>query len=143
MPENVVPAHDQTVTHRYRIHYPAHEPRETDPHYRDFEAYRHRTRASAECQFGVDRVGDFSECGGNLELHHAHIEFALINAVDLALLEARYPGVSVVGEVGEWVNGSADNLMWLCEKHHRGLGGIHHAAAADWEAEHFIRNLIS
>lgn len=140
---SIVPAHQQAVTNRYVISYPAHEPREDDPHYRDFHAYRERTKATAKCQFALDRGGDLSECHGGLELHHAHIEFAMINEVDLALLEARYPGVSNPDEVGAWVNGSADNLVWLCSKHHRGHGGVHHASAADWEAQHFIRNLIA
>ena len=37
---------------------------------------------------------------------------------------------------------SADNLVWLCEFHHRGHGGIHTAAAADYEAEKYVRGLI-
>lgn len=44
--------------------------------------------------------------------------------------------------MGAWVE-SADNLLWLCEKHHRSHGGVHHASASDWEAEHFVRGLIS
>lgn len=138
-----VPAHEQAITNRYSIAYPAHEPREDDPHYKDFEAYRRRTKDTAQCQFGVDRGGDFSECAGGLELHHAHIEYAMINGVDLALLEARYPGVSDRDQVGEWVNGAAENLVWYCAKHHRSHGGIHHASAADFEAAHFVRNLIT
>lgn len=137
-----VPAHLQRVTNSYTIAYPAHEPREDDPHYRDFEDYRRRTKASAVCAFGASLGGDFSLCAGGLELHHAHIEFALANGVDLSLLEARYPGVSDASQVGAWVE-SADNLTWLCEKHHRSHGGVHHASASDFEAEHFIRNLIS
>lgn len=138
----VTAAHDQAVTNRYVIHYPEHEPREGDPHYADFHAYRERTKATAQCAFGVDRGGDFSECSGGLELHHSHIEFSMANAVDLVLLEARYPGVSTPDQVGAWVE-SAENLMWICAKHHRGHGGIHHAAAADYEAERFVRGLIT
>lgn len=140
--EKLVPAHLQPVTNAYTIAYPDHAPRRSDPHYRDFMAFRRRTKSTARCQFALDRGGDFTECAGGLELHHAHIEFAMINAVDLALLEGRYPGVSNRDEVGEWVNGSADNLVWLCTRHHRSHSGVHHAAAADWEAAHFVRNLI-
>jgi hypothetical protein len=141
--QRTVRAHPQKITNSYSIVFPDHQPREDDPHYRDFEAYRRRTHAAAQCQFGADRGGDFSECDGLLELHHGHIEFALINGVDLALLEARYQGVSDRDQIGEWVNGSADNLVWYCAKHHRGHGGVHHASASDWEAEHFVRHLIS
>jgi len=133
-------AHDQTVTNSYVVHYPPHEPREKDPHYKDFNAYRKATHATAECSFGQHRR-DLSECAGQLELHHAHIEFSLQNGVDLAWLEVDYPGVSDPEQVGAWVE-SAENLMWLCEKHHRGVGGIHHASASDYEAEKYVRNLI-
>ena len=136
----MTPAHDQTETHRYVIYYPDHAPRERDPHYVDFKAYRRRTRNTARCAFAA-RIGDDSECGGSLELHHAHIEFALANAVDLELLERDYPGVSDAGLVGEWIE-SAANLEWLCTAHHRGHGGVHVASAADYEAEHYIRGLI-
>ena len=137
------PAHDQNVTHRYTVHYPDHEPRESDPHYRDFNAYRRRTKDAAQCAIGAHRA-DFSECSLDkpLELHHAHIEFSLQNGVDLKWLEADYPGVSDPATIGAWVE-SANNLIWLCEAHHRGAGGIHVAAASDFEAEKYVRNLIS
>lgn len=133
-------AHDQAVTHRYTLHYPEHEPREHDPHYRDFLAYRRRTEATAVCAMGEYR-DDFSDCHGGLELHHAHIEYALQNSVDLAALEAHYPGVSNPDAVGEWVE-SAANLTWYCTFHHRGHGGVHVASASDFEAERFVRGLI-
>lgn len=137
------PAHDGVVTHHYIVHYPDHAPRESDPHYRDFEAYRRRTKATAQCAIGQHR-NDFSECSLDkpLELHHAHIEFSLQNGVDLKWLEADYPGVSDPNTVGAWVE-SANNLIWLCEAHHRGAGGVHVASASDFEAEKYVRSLIS
>lgn len=134
-------AHEQAETHRYLMHYPAHPPRNEDPHYKDFEEYRRKTKATAKCALGAHR-DDFSECGGELELHHSHIEFSLQNGVDLAWLERDYPGVSDPDSVGAWVE-SADNLEWLCEVHHRGPGGVHTAAASDFEAERYVRRLIS
>jgi hypothetical protein len=136
----VTNAHNQKTTNSYIVHYPNHEPRESDPHYKDFHAYRERTKASAVCAIGGARK-DFSECDGGLELHHSHVEFSLQNGVDLKWLETVYPGISNPEEVGAWVE-SADNLEWLCEKHHRGVGGIHHASASDFEAEKYVRNLI-
>jgi len=134
--------HDQKITNSYVVHYPAHEPRETDPHYKDFNAYRERTKDTAKCAIGEHR-SDFSECDGGLELHHSHIEFSLQNGVDLKWLEVDYPGVSDPESVGAWVESGA-NLMWLCEKHHRGSGtGIHHAAYADYEAQKYVRGLLS
>jgi hypothetical protein len=137
----VTPAHDQSTTHRYVIHYPEHAPRQGDPHYKDFHSYRNRTKATAQCAIGAHR-SDFSECGGELELHHAHIEFALQNGVNLQWLEVDYPGVSDPDEVGAWVE-SAANLQWLCEAHHRGAGGVHVASASDFEAERYVKGLIS
>jgi len=137
-----VPGHERKVTRTYWISYPEHAPREDDPHYRDFEEYRRRTKDTAQCARGLDR-GDFSECSLDkpLELHHAHIEFSLANAVDLSWLEKAYPGVSDPDQVGAWVE-SADNLLWLCERCHRSAEGVHNASASDWEAEKFVRNLI-
>lgn len=135
------PAHDQAASHRYTVHYPAHPPRTEDPHYKDFEAFRRRTHATAKCAIGEHR-NDFSECHGQLELHHAHVEFSLQNGVDLAWLEKDYPGISNPDEVGAWVE-SAENLLWLCEFHHRGHGGVHVASAADFEAEKYVRGLIT
>lgn len=134
-------AHDQTSTHHYVMHYPEHPPREEDPHYRDFEAYRARTHATAACAFAAE-TGDGSECHGGLELHHTHVEFSLQNGVDLARLEHLYPGISDPAEVGAWIETGA-NFEWLCAWHHRGHGGKHSAAAADYEASKWVKGLIS
>ncbi len=135
------PAHDQAETHRYVVHYPDHAPRKGDPHYRDFEAYHRRTKATAVCAIGA-AIGDTSDCHGQLELHHAHIEFALANSVDLARLARVYPGIDNPDEVGAWIE-TAANLQWLCLAHHRGHGGVHNASASDFEAERFVRGLIA
>lgn len=135
------PSHDANVSHHYRLHYPAHPERKSDPHYADFNHYRRRTQATAKCAIGEHR-NDFSECHGGLELHHAHVEFALQNGVDLAWLEVDYPGISDRDSVGAWVE-SESNLTWLCAWHHRGAGGIHVASASDFEAERYVSGLIS
>jgi hypothetical protein len=138
-------AHDQVFSHRYVVHYPEHGPREGDSHYADFHAYKalRRKNGTYACDFAVaHRGGDTSECdlAAPLEAHHRVIEFATMNAVDLALLEKDYPGVSAAG-VGAWVE-SAQNLELLCRACHRGPGGVHVAAAADYGASFYIRNLI-
>lgn len=136
-------AHPQLQDHKYVMHYPEHLARKGDPHYVDFEAYRRKTHATAKCAVGEHR-NDFSECSQDkpLELHHAHVEFALQNGVDLRWLENDYPGISNPDDIGKWVE-SADNLYWLCEFHHRGHGGIHVTSASDYEAEKYVRGLIS
>jgi hypothetical protein len=138
-----VPAHDQATTHHYTVHYPEHPPREGDPHYKDFEHYRKQTKATARCSFAVE-IGDDSECDLTkpLELHHTHVEFSLQNGVDLARLEHLYPGISNPDEVGAWIE-TAENLTYYCARHHRGHGGVHVAAAADFEASKWVKGLIS
>lgn len=144
--EKPVGAHVQPVSHRYEVHYPEHGSRAGDPHYRDFEHYHMVTKGDPKvyrCSVGKRR-GDFSECSLDkpLELHHTHVEWALQNEVDLTMLEHQYPGISNPDEVGAWVE-SAENLEWLCQFHHRGHGGVHVAAAADFEGQHFVRGLIT
>lgn len=134
-------AHDQAVTHHYTMHYPPHPPRQKDPHYRDFEAWKRRNKANAACAKGLAK-GDFSECHGGLEAHHAHIEFALQQGVSFEVLERYFPGISNPNEVGEWIE-TDENLQWLCEFHHRGHGGVHVASSSDYEAETFVKGLIS
>jgi hypothetical protein len=153
--DKAVAAHDQTVSHRYMVHYPDHPARTSDPHYADFDHFHRKYRATARCALG-ERLG-FDTCAdaqGNpaipvdggpqpgLELHHSHVEFSLQNGVDLALLEEDYPGISDPSQIGAWVE-SAHNLIWYCAAHHRGAGGVHVAAASDWEAERYVRDLIS
>lgn len=135
-------AHKQRFTHSYVVSYPEHEPRKDDPNYVDFEAYRRRTKATAQCAYAVE-VGDDSECDHDnpLELHHSHIEFALQNGVSLERLERVYPGVSDREHVGQWVE-SGENLLWLCRWHHRGQGGVHSASSSDYEASHFVQRMI-
>lgn len=143
---DITPAHDQTVSHRYLIHYPDHAPREKDPYYADFHAYKalRRRAGTYTCDFAVEhRGGDTSECSMDkpMECHHRIIEFAMMNSVDLTLLEPDYPGVSAMG-VGKWVE-SAVNLMLLCVFHHRSGAGVHTASASDYAATFYIRNLIN
>jgi hypothetical protein len=136
-----IAAHSQAITHHYTVHYPDHAPRKGDPNYKDFNAYHRRTRKTAVCSIGKHR-DDFSECSGQLELHHSHIEFSLQNGINLRWLEKDYPGVSDPATVGAWVE-SAENLQWLCEFHHRGHAGVHVAAASDYEAEKYVKGLIT
>jgi hypothetical protein len=128
------------------MHYPAHPARKDDPHYVDFEAYRKAHIGTARCVIGAHR-SDFSECSSGdtnkgLELHHAHVEFSLQNGIDLHWLEHDYPGISDPSTVGAWVESGA-NLVFLCEFHHRGHGGVHVASSSDFEAEKYVKSLIS
>jgi len=152
---SAVAAHTAIQSHHYLMHFPAHPARAGDPHYADFNAYRHATRATARCYIGERTgFGDCRDAQGNpapppgqgqqpgLELHHAHVEFSLQNGVSLAALEKDYPGISDPAQVGAWVESGA-NFRWLCAWHHRGASGAHIAAHADWEASQYILGLIT
>ena len=151
----ITAAHTQKVTNTYLISYPDHAPRATDPHYKAFGAYRALHVAAAVCFVG-QHVG-FDECadalgkpipeqpgagGHGLELHHKVLEFSLLNSVDIKALEVDYPFLVDSAAITAWAEGEG-NLQFLCALHHRGVGGIHHAAYADFEASLFVRSLIS
>jgi hypothetical protein len=150
-----VAAHDQTISHHYVVHFPEHPARTDDPHYVDFNHYHTKTRPTARCAVGL--IAGFDDCRdvkgqllvidengqqSGLELHHSHIEFSLQNGINLSALESVYPGVSDPNDLGAWVE-SATNFEWLCVFHHRAAGGAHTATASDWEAEKFVKGLIS
>ncbi len=141
----IVPAHIQKVTHSYFLSFPAHLPRAEDPHYRAFNALRKKLKDTPAwvCAMGAQR-GDFSDCdlGHPLELHHSVIEFALTNEVDLAAIGHDFPQITDEEELAVFAE-STLNVQVLCLYHHRGHGGIHVAAYADYEAEKYVRGLIT
>lgn len=129
----VTPAHDQHQTASYDAHYPDHAPREGDPHYHLFNAYHRKHRATARCWVG-ERIG-FEHCAPPpLELHHAHLEFAVQNAATWEAVAKDYPAVTDVESLDAWVE-SEPNFRWLCAHHHRSpQAGAHHVSHSDWEA---------
>lgn len=155
------PAHDAKQGHHYTVHFPAHSARPDDPHYVDFNHFHKLNRASALCYVG-QRIG-FDWCRDaqsnlvppaviipvttgiviqqGLELHHAHIEYALQNGIDLAALEIDYPGVSDRNDIGAWVE-SGINFRWLCVWHHRASAGAHTASHSDYEGGMYVPGLI-
>lgn len=141
---DVVKAHAHLTHNGYTIHYPDHLPREDDPMYKAFHLYREHHIEGAVCYVG-DRVG-FDECSdGPLELHHA-IEFATLNAIDPKALHKDFPEVpenATKEQIAQWAESTNANFRFLCEKHHRGNGGIHHASYADFESALYVPNLLS
>lgn len=140
--KGIVKAHAQLSSHKYTTHYPEHGPRPSDPHYKDFEHYKKLHKDDAKCMFSNYAGGDQCTLDKPLELHHTHIEFALTNGVDFATLEKYYPGISDPSQVGAWVE-SDQNFVFLCQFHHRGHGGAHVAAAADFESQKWVKDFIS
>ena len=134
------------------MHYPEHGTRPDDPFYHLFDHFRKAAKRDPSlyvCAVGKRR-GDFTDCtvvdstgkAIPLELHHAHIEWALQNEVDLDMVRRQYPEITDHDALAAWIE-SDRNLIFLCQFHHRGHGGAHVASASDFEGEHFVRGLIS
>jgi len=104
-------------------------------------AYRNATKATAKCHM-AERIGTDAYCQGGLELHHARVEFALANGIDFSLLQKDFPALKDSSQVASWIE-SPENLRWYCEFHHRGHAGVHVASASDFEAEFYVKGLIS
>ena len=136
-----VAAHDQAETHTYRVHFPDHAPRKSDPHYHLFEEYRRRTRPTARCAMAV-RYGTDAHCSGGLELHHGAVEFAVANEVDLRLVTEDFPEVTDEEAFQRWIESGASQLEWLCTHHHRGSAGVHVVSAADWAAAQYAPDFL-
>lgn len=122
-------AHDQALTLHILTHVPAHEPRETDPHYHLFEAAKRRMKAAGlyKCAIGDDY------CGGALELHHSHIEFSQQGGMDLDKVNQQL-GLHLADDeaFAAWIE-SPGNLEVLCAVHHRTHYGVHVIPGPLWE----------
>jgi hypothetical protein len=121
--------HDQRLTLHLVTHVPEHEPREDDPHYHLFEQVKARMKRQGlwKCVINDDY------CGGNVELHHSHIEFSQTNAVDFDRLNKQL-GLSIDSddEFQTWIE-SPGNLEPLCSVHHRTHFGVHVIPGPLWE----------
>ena len=122
-------AHEQPMTLHILAHVPEHEPREHDPHYHLFEQAKARIKRQGlwTCAIGDDL------CGGQLELHHSHVEFSQANAVDPARIEKAL-GLHFESDddFQQWIE-SPGNLEVLCVNHHRTHYGVHVIPSALWE----------
>jgi hypothetical protein len=134
--ERVVPAHERMMTIHLREHVEDHAPREGDPHYHLFE----RAKARLKRQGLWRCIVDDELCGGGPELHHTHIEFSLINAVDPRKVE-RALGLHFDDDEDfqAWAESPA-NLEVLCANHHRSRYGIHMLPGPLWEATRLKRD---
>jgi hypothetical protein len=125
----VTEAHDQRLTLHLVTHVPAHEPREDDPHYHLFEQVKARMKRQGlwKCVINDDY------CGGNVELHHAHIEYSQTNSTDLDKVnQALGLHIDSDEEFQKWIE-SPGNLEPLCETHHRTHFGVHVIPGPLWE----------
>lgn len=128
------PAHDHPLTLHLLTHVEAHEPRAGDPHYPLFIQAKARMKRQG---LWVCAIGD-DLCGGQIELHHAHIEYSLINAMDVDKVN-RALGLHLDDAAfADWVE-SPGNLEPLCVNHHRTHYGVHVIPSALWEPLRYLR----
>jgi hypothetical protein len=115
------PAHNQMMTLHITQHVEEHAPRKGDKHYYLFEAAKRKLKKAGLWQCVIND----ELCGGQVELHHSHVEFSEINAVDPDKV-ARDLGLHFTDaeEFANWAQ-SPGNLETLCVNHHRSRYGIH------------------
>lgn len=132
---DIVPAHDQRMTLHIVAHIPPHPPRTDDPHYHLFEQAKARMKKLGLWQCAIN--DDY--CGGQIELHHMHVEFSQQEDADRAKVNAAL-GLHIDDDeaFAEWIE-SPGNLEALCVNHHRTHYGVHVLPHALWEAVRWRR----
>lgn len=109
------------------VMYPPHEPRKASAEY---------ARVHHHLVYELDEAcwicGIRHSAGGQMETHHAHLEWAAANGVDLALIVKDFPALTDTAALREWLD-SEGNMLVLCAKHHRGSRhGIHSITYPAW-----------
>ena len=151
--------HDQTFHVDALLHLwiPPHGPRESDPHYKLFNAAKRKaTKLDVPCwRCGVrpsdlkrDGRGKVTACNPHgataLELHHSACEFSLQAGVDVKKFQADHPEFDISNEEKflAWLE-SENNLLCLCNFCHRApTQGIHSIPYPLWRVARVWRNGI-
>lgn len=123
----MTPSHDSNVSIRFIERYPAHEPREQDPHYKYFHQAHDRMKKAGLLKCNVLSVTHY----GQIELHHDKVEFAHINDIDESKFNELY-GLHLSDEEFQIYVESEGNLEPLCTEHHRGVSGVHSLPEPEW-----------
>lgn len=125
------------------VFYPAHAPRTESEEYR---AVHHRLVVEEDspcfiCGIRNSQLDDpaiNTEGVKEIETHHCVVEWSLANAVD-AQKVAEYLGVTI-DDINSWVDHDSENLMVLCDRHHRHREvGIHDTTYPIWLAQKFLK----
>lgn len=122
--KKVVAAHDQFETLQEVIHYEDHDKRTESAEFRSAKKQLHAQNVPCYINNG--------HCSGHLEVHHSIIEYSAATEVDFDKVRADYPNVQDVDDI--------DQMMVLCEKHHRGVGtGIHKISYPAWILQKYLK----
>jgi len=158
LPDRVVAAHEQAGAHYERrtlrevVAYPAHGPRESDPHYKIFNAAKHHLVhvLGVGCWIGGATLAqikaglpDGHRCSGatQLEAHHAVAEFSGLNEIDWQKVARDFPqaGLHSDEDFLRFAESEA-GLLILCDRHHRWPGsGIHSVTYPAWLLDRYAR----
>jgi hypothetical protein len=121
--------HQQEVVIRFIERWPAHEPREKDPHYKLFHQAKARLKRQGLLVCQVESDYHY----GQIELHHSKVEFAHANDIDLEKFNHAY-GLHLSDEEFQEYIEQEGNLEPLCTLHHRGQEGVHSLPEPEWNA---------
>lgn len=135
---DLTPAHTITVHESIVEVFPAHEARESDPHYHAFSQARRRLErlGALKCWIGN------ADCSpGPIELHHSQVEFSLANIVDPEKFRTLYPEFHIESDDAflDWIEGES-NLLPLCVQHHRSHLGIHCIHYPAWVIQRVMKS---
>lgn len=137
MPDDVA-AHSVKRTLTESIWYPEHSPRKASAEYE--RVHHHLVYVLNEpCWICSIRQSDLPP-GEYMETHHWHIEWALVNRIDPALILADFPDMGTADEpaLRKWLD-SEGNMLVLCSRCHRhGLNGIHSITYPAWVAQRWL-----
>lgn len=119
-----------SILHRQldeNVAYPSHEPRKASSEYH--ATHKHLVYTLDEpCWI----CGIKHSQGGSMETHHAHLEWAAANGVDIARITLDFPDVTDEAALRKWLD-SEGNMTVLCAAHHRGQHtGIHEISYPAW-----------
>jgi len=120
-----------------RAWYPAHDPRTETPAYK---AEHHHLCIELDTPCWI--CGIRNSTGGKMETHHWHLEYALMNASDPAKVAIDFTDVPLddLQAFRDWVDHSPENLLVLCDSHHRfQFTGVHAITFPIWTAQRYVK----
>ena len=127
---SIVKGQLRKLTLSIAVYYPEHERRTTSP---EFAHTRHQ-------MIDVERkVCEICGTPQKLEVHHFYIEWSLTNAVDWEKFKVDYPQFAHYNTIEKFVD-SPDNMMILCQDHHRHKDkGIHCMDFPEWRIQKYLK----